>query len=80
MIAMLFTLLAIAAVTPGQGLAPHTLPPPAPAPGLAYYVMAGNTIVSQPFKSSADCQQGLARLKAALAPNVIVLVCAHRAP
>ena len=71
-------LLAAAAVTPGQ----RTLAtPPQPAsPGMAYYLMRGNVVISPAYPDPATCASALAKLKNTMQPGVNLVVCAHRAP
>jgi acyl-CoA reductase-like NAD-dependent aldehyde dehydrogenase len=79
-IAILVTLLAAAAVTPGQTSTQST-PVPAPVAGtMGYYIMQGSKIVSKPFSSAPACNAALANLKSSLPPGVTNVVCAHRVP
>jgi hypothetical protein len=82
MLGMLVTLLAAAAVTPGQTVRLQTPPPVlgAPAPAMGYYMMVGNTIVSQPFANVSDCFKMLAKIKSTMQPGTSNLVCVHRHP
>jgi hypothetical protein len=83
MVGMLVTLLAIAAVAPGQTVRQQTPAPVmmAPAPAMGYYLMVGNTIVSQPFAANvSDCFKMLAKIKSTMQPGTNNLVCVHRHP
>ncbi len=83
MLAPLVTLLALAAVVPGQRTTQSTPVPVLVAPqakGMGYFLMQGNRIVSQPFANVGDCYKTLAKLKATLQPGTDTLVCVHRAP
>jgi hypothetical protein len=59
---------------------------PAPAvpsvtPGpLAYYIMQGKTIVSDPFTDVNECLKAVAKIQKTAAPGNDQLVCAHRRP
>jgi len=67
---------AFAAATPAPVL------PPQPKPGpLAYYIMAGTIIISQPFTDPNQCNKALAKMKYNNAqPGNDQIVCAHRRP
>jgi len=67
------------------GAQPATPAPVIPAPQqpsapLAYYMMQGNRIISQPYASAPACMKALAVLKQSLPANVAPIVCAHRRP
>jgi hypothetical protein len=83
MLGPLLTLLALAAVVPGQTTNQSTPPPSSVAPGpkpAGYYMMQGNRIVSAPFANVNDCYKALAKLKSTLQPGLDNVVCAHRTP
>jgi hypothetical protein len=80
---ILVTLLAAAAVTPGQTQPLATPAPvyaPATQPGMGYFLMQGNTIISPPFANVSDCYKALAKLKSTMQPGVNNVVCVHRRP
>jgi hypothetical protein len=47
---------------------------------MAYYMMQGDRIVSQPFGSAPDCSKALTALLKTLPANTAPIVCAHRRP
>jgi len=47
---------------------------------MGYYLMVGNTIVSQPFANVSDCFKMLAKIKSTMQPGTSNLVCVHRHP
>ncbi len=78
---------AFAMLTGGPALAVTATPPPAvstPPPGtgqLAFYMMQGNAIISQPYTSATACFTALAAFRKKLPPaGVAPIVCAHRRP
>ncbi len=74
------TLLAAAAVTPGQRTSPNQ-PQTGPTPGgMAYYVVRGNQIISPPYADPASCAKALAKFKSTMQPGVNLAACAHRLP
>jgi hypothetical protein len=73
-------------VDAAPALAVSGTPPPiisGPPPGqgqLAYYMMQGSTIISQPYTSAPACQKALTEFKKKLPGNIAPIVCAHRRP
>jgi hypothetical protein len=54
---------------------------PSATPGpLAYYIMQGKTIVSDPFSNVNECIKAVAKIQKTVAPGNDQLVCAHRRP
>jgi hypothetical protein len=74
--------LCVASATLGvSGTPPPVISGPPPGQGpLAYYMMQGSTIISQPYTSAPDCQKALTDFKKKLPPNIAPIVCAHRRP
>ena len=68
------------APTPVPETVPYNPPPLANGGPMAYYMMQGNRIVSQPFGSAPDCYKALAALLKTLPANTAPIVCAHRRP
>lgn len=75
---------AVAAPAPPPTPVPETVPynpPPLLKTGpMAYYMMQGNRIVSEPFGSFPDCNKALTALLKTLPANTAPIVCAHRRP
>lgn len=67
------------APTPVPETVPY-VPPPSNAGPMAYYMMQGDRIVSQPFGSAPDCSKALTVLLKTLPANTAPIVCAHRRP
>jgi hypothetical protein len=62
-------------------LAAKGTPAPTATPGpLAYYIMLGKTIVSDPFSDVNECVKAVQKLQRTTAPGYDQLVCAHRRP
>lgn len=83
MLTLIVSLLAAAAVVPGQTTTQSTPAPVMAAPAakpMGYFLMTGTRIVSAPFSNANDCFKALAKLKASLQPGVDTLVCVHRSP
>jgi hypothetical protein len=54
---------------------------PSATPGpLAYYIMLGKTIVSDPFTDVNECLKAVAKMQKTVAPGNDQLACAHRRP
>ena len=76
-------LLATQAVTPGAAqmlITPLPVFVAPPRSGMAYYLMQGNRIISQPYKTVTACTAALAKVKGTMQPGTDTIVCAHRAP
>jgi hypothetical protein len=81
--ALFVTLLAAAAITPGQRAMQNVPPPmfgPATPAGYGYYLMQGKDVISAPFPTAPACYQALEKLKSTLKPGTNTVVCAHRIP
>ena len=69
------------AMLAGPVLAAKGTPAPEATAGpLAYYIMIGKTIVSDPFSDVNECMKAVQKMQKTTAPGYDQLVCAHRRP
>jgi hypothetical protein len=68
------------APTPVPETVPYVPPPLVNTGRMAYYMMQGSRIVSEPFGSFPDCSKALTALLKTLPANTAPIVCAHRRP
>ena len=73
------TLVAAAPAIAGPAT-PVPVPVQAPSGKLAYYIMQGNRIISQPFISGPACNKALIEFHKSLPADIAPMVCAHRRP
>jgi hypothetical protein len=58
---------------------PGPVVPAAPKP-MAYYIMQGTIIISQPYNDPQSCQKALQKIQRDAQPGKDMIVCAHRRP